>query len=200
MFENDEKINTVQLFYRDANGKILGVSRRHDHSDFGLPGGKIEKGETPIKALIREVKEETGITLNKYDVKPIYEAPSERSKKLSRTYMYIGDSKLEFTEGVHEDNGGYAKMVDWDDLLSGTFSVYNYRLGVKLNRFLPLHWFISYAINSDGLPAQFNNKIIDVHPLLWVNSENKKKQCDKITLISFQDIDSHEAKTYSNFK
>jgi len=42
---------------------ILGVSRKDDHNDFGLPGGKIEPGETPEEAIIREVKEETGLTL-----------------------------------------------------------------------------------------------------------------------------------------
>lgn len=44
------------------NGFILGVSRKYDHTKFGLCGGKLENnGESPIEAAIRETYEETGI-------------------------------------------------------------------------------------------------------------------------------------------
>lgn len=40
---------------------ILAVSRRGRPDDLGLPGGKIEPGEKPHEAIIREVFEETGV-------------------------------------------------------------------------------------------------------------------------------------------
>jgi 8-oxo-dGTP diphosphatase len=43
--------------------EILAVSRKNDPNDFGLPGGKLDPGETPVQALIRELFEETGITV-----------------------------------------------------------------------------------------------------------------------------------------
>jgi 8-oxo-dGTP diphosphatase len=48
--------------------KILAVSRKDNHSDLGLPGGKIDPGETPEEALIRELGEEIAIVPTKFRV------------------------------------------------------------------------------------------------------------------------------------
>lgn len=55
---------TCTVYYKN---KFL-VIRRHDNAKkfgatWGFPGGKVEIGETVIGALIREVKEETNLTL-----------------------------------------------------------------------------------------------------------------------------------------
>lgn len=39
------------------------LQRRGDSSKWGFPGGAIELGETPQMAAVREVKEETGLTV-----------------------------------------------------------------------------------------------------------------------------------------
>jgi len=44
------------------DGKILSVSRGYDISDWGLPGGMAQPGETPSQTAARELHEETGIT------------------------------------------------------------------------------------------------------------------------------------------
>lgn len=41
--------------------ELLAVSRKNDHSDFGLPGGKLDEGETFFEAALRELFEETGL-------------------------------------------------------------------------------------------------------------------------------------------
>ena len=38
--------------------KILGVTRKYDHNNWGLPGGKLDPGETALEAIIRETKED----------------------------------------------------------------------------------------------------------------------------------------------
>jgi mutator protein MutT len=54
-----EPFSVVGLMIR--GGKVLAVSRKTNHSDLGLPGGKVDPGETPEQALIREVGEEVGV-------------------------------------------------------------------------------------------------------------------------------------------
>ncbi len=53
---------TVGAIIED-NGKILLMKRNHKpfNNYWGLPGGHIDQGETAEQAVIREVKEETGL-------------------------------------------------------------------------------------------------------------------------------------------
>ena len=48
---------------RDRDGRVLLV-RKRGTSRYMLPGGKIESGETPAQAAIRELHEEVGAMLN----------------------------------------------------------------------------------------------------------------------------------------
>lgn len=54
----------VALVIKD--GLILSITRRHNKSVYGLIGGKVENGETLMQALLREVKEESGITIKSW--------------------------------------------------------------------------------------------------------------------------------------
>lgn len=59
----NELIFAVCALVVREDGKVLGVTRKTDHNAWGLVGGKIDPGETAIEAIIREVKEETGLNL-----------------------------------------------------------------------------------------------------------------------------------------
>lgn len=58
----------------DQSGRILLAKRSAYKAMAGLwefPGGKVDDGETPDMAIIRELKEELGITVSAKDLKPL---------------------------------------------------------------------------------------------------------------------------------
>jgi len=57
----DRPVATVGALIHDGAGKVLMI-RTHKWSNlWGIPGGKIERGETSEDALIREIREETAL-------------------------------------------------------------------------------------------------------------------------------------------
>lgn len=90
----------------------------HEDRGYEFPGGKVEKGETPVEAAIREVKEETGATVGKIDyigqykvvgkektiVKNIYFARINSMERQSTYFETLGPVLLdELPEKPEED-------------------------------------------------------------------------------------------------
>jgi mutator protein MutT len=93
----------------DSNNSVL-LLKRHKTSRFapekwGLPGGKIEKGETPREAALREMEEETSlviddaIDLGRFDAVRAYLSRSyEGSISIDHEHtdwVWVTESKLE---------------------------------------------------------------------------------------------------------
>jgi 8-oxo-dGTP pyrophosphatase MutT (NUDIX family) len=116
-----EKLAVCALIFRES-GKILGVSRKDNPNAFGLVGGKVDPGETPEEALIRETKEETGLDVIKY--KKIF----ERTDGDFKCFTYLCAVKGEI--GTYEK--GVVKEVTWDELFNGPFGKYNRELHKSL--------------------------------------------------------------------
>lgn len=57
-------IASCVLIVNEETKKFLAVSLKWDHDDMNFPGGKVEENETVEEAGIREVKEETGLTVS----------------------------------------------------------------------------------------------------------------------------------------
>lgn len=62
----------VRMVIKDSKGAILAMAEKREESMiWNLPGGKVDKGETPAEAVIREVKEELNISVS--SVKHLYD-------------------------------------------------------------------------------------------------------------------------------
>ncbi len=64
----------VTAFIQDATGRLLMI-RRTDNDFYAIPGGAQEVGETIAQTVVREAKEETGITVEVAGLIGVYSDP-----------------------------------------------------------------------------------------------------------------------------
>lgn len=117
----------------NPEGLVLAVSRRDNHADFGIPGGKREGGETPIETAIRETYEETRVKLFPEGMVHIYSGMGR--KFYCATYLATMYDDSELTAGG-VGNEGVVKWLDYTDVIVGTFREYNVRLLREIFRVL----------------------------------------------------------------
>ena len=97
----DEHLDVVAAVIRDGE-RILITKRKEGSYMAGrweFPGGKMEKGEKPYQALIREIKEElcVEIKIDKllYVKQHIYELSDDRKRRVKLLFYEAGISKGE---------------------------------------------------------------------------------------------------------
>jgi len=85
------RVLTKALIFKD--NKLLMLKRKLTSSFAGgawdIPGGKIEFGELPESALIREVQEETSLEIKILDILSISSGINEAKRKQYITIVYI---------------------------------------------------------------------------------------------------------------
>src|SRR5213080_3661891 len=64
----------VSAFIRCAEGVLL--QKRDDNGLWGLPGGSVEPGESITEAVVREVREETGLDVEPVRLIGVYSSPA----------------------------------------------------------------------------------------------------------------------------
>ena len=107
--------HAVQIVLFNKEGEILCVSRKTNHKDFGLPGGKVDPGETYIEAAIRETKEETGLDIeNLFEVFSMY-----KDNYMGHTYI------AEWSGTIQTDEPHVVKWGNFTDIMKGSFGKWN---------------------------------------------------------------------------
>jgi 8-oxo-dGTP pyrophosphatase MutT (NUDIX family) len=68
---------SVSAVIFDRRGRVL-LQQRSDGGQWGLPGGSVEIGESVTDAVIREVREETGLTVAVRRLVGVYSRPDRQ--------------------------------------------------------------------------------------------------------------------------
>lgn len=84
----------VGVIVRSDSGRIL-LEKRSDCGWWGLPGGRIEPGESVEQAAIRKVKEETGLDVEIIRLLGVYSEPAERIVTYPDNVVHLIDILLE---------------------------------------------------------------------------------------------------------
>lgn len=103
-----------------SGDKFLGVSRKDNHNDIGLPGGKRNPGESFKDCAIREVMEETG-----YVVKLISCTPYDDIDLGYRCLTYLAEFETTIVGDKGPGETGLVGFFDKQDFLDGSFGRYN---------------------------------------------------------------------------
>ena len=103
------------LCYIEKDGRYLMLHRTKKKNDINKDkwlgiGGKFEEDESPEECIIREVKEETGLTLKSYKLRCIV---TYVSTTWETEYMYVFTSN-DFTGELIECNEGDLQWIDKD--------------------------------------------------------------------------------------
>jgi len=105
------------------DGHVLAVSRKDDPSAFGMPGGKVDPGETAEQAAARELQEETGLTAT--SLRQVF---VRREGDGYTTTTFVAEVEGE----INTPESGVVRWVKPEVLFAGPFGGYNKRLWTKL--------------------------------------------------------------------
>jgi 8-oxo-dGTP pyrophosphatase MutT (NUDIX family) len=126
-----EELFAVTIVIFDEAGRILTVARKNNDNDPGLPGGKIDPGETPREAITRETFEETGFKLGRRSIEEVFRMVDDDGHLIS-TYLYRGNIDAAWvTEGKPEGEG-YIRWCEYDELCTDKSTYKNYNSALKL--------------------------------------------------------------------
>lgn len=98
-------LRIVAAVFRNRAGDVLGV-RKGGTSSFMMPGGKIESGETPREAVVREIAEELhlGLDADRLHHLGLFRAPAANEPGFTvRCDVYVWPDPLTDLPTVHDE-------------------------------------------------------------------------------------------------
>lgn len=84
-----EKLPRVAVDAIIADGKKILLIKRKDERGWALPGGLLEYGETTENAIVREVREETGLDVKALRLFGVYSEPERDSRWHTVSVVYV---------------------------------------------------------------------------------------------------------------
>ncbi|MPM24285.1 Bifunctional NMN adenylyltransferase/Nudix hydrolase [bioreactor metagenome] len=110
-------VDAAVLVKKEGAFSILLIERKHDpfKGCYALPGGFVDEGETLEEAIVRELKEETNLSLNNLQQFRAYSRPDRdpRGRTISVIFTSILDA---FPAAVAGDDAAAVKWFPLDQL------------------------------------------------------------------------------------
>lgn len=110
--------SAVCVLIENTQGQVLAVSRRHDASRWGYPGGKVDLGETNLTSVMRECQEEVGLTLEAAALEPLFSGlcPGKGPQDSFWVTTYLYKEAVPEQGGLSAEDGLLLKWVRPEDL------------------------------------------------------------------------------------
>lgn len=102
---------TVLCLIADGDKILLQNRVKNDWKGYTLPGGHVEAGESFVDAVIREMKEETGLDIHKPKLVGVKQFPIDNGR-----YVVFLFKATEFTGNLHSSDEGAMEWVSRNDL------------------------------------------------------------------------------------
>lgn len=102
---------TVLCLIQDGNRVLLQNRVKNDWKGYTLPGGHVEAGESFVDAVVREMKEETGLSIKNPRIVGIKHFPMENGR-----YIVLLFKATEFEGTVVPSEEGEMEWISLDDL------------------------------------------------------------------------------------
>ena len=117
---------TVLCLIQDGNRVLLQNRVKEDWKGYTFPGGHVETGESFVDAVIREMKEETGLEIIKPRLVGIKQFPITNGR-----YIVLLFKATEFTGTVTSSDEGEMEWIDIENLTKiNAVEYFNYLLKV----------------------------------------------------------------------
>lgn len=108
------EMTNMCMIYDKFNNKVLVQDRIKSWKGFSFPGGHVEDGESIVESTIREIKEETGLTISNLELCGIIYLFNDETGERYFVFSY----RTEAFEGelLKETDEGKVFWVDIDEL------------------------------------------------------------------------------------
>ncbi|MBO4346085.1 MAG: 8-oxo-dGTP diphosphatase [Lachnospiraceae bacterium] len=102
---------TVLCLIQDGNRILLQNRVKEDWKGYTFPGGHVEPGESFVDAVVREMKEETGLDIIRPQLVGIKQFPIENGR-----YIVLLFKTVEFSGNVVSSDEGEMEWIDMEKL------------------------------------------------------------------------------------
>jgi ADP-ribose pyrophosphatase YjhB (NUDIX family) len=107
--------SAVAAVVRDPAGRVLLCQQSQGHRLWGLPGGRIRHGESPVHAVIRDILEETGAAIEIIDLVGMYQLTGDGcGTDLPDVLVHVFRGRLEIGDVAVNAPGRICRLA-WHD-------------------------------------------------------------------------------------